>query len=108
MCAKSLQSRPSAHGVLQQGILEWVVVPSSRGLLDPRIEPTSYSVCYISRQILYHQSHLGILAFSHVTLAKHLTPGTPGPHLRGEMRSSETLVMRNDKHFKTGELISLA
>ena len=102
VCAKSLQSHPSVHGILQERILEWVVVPSSRGLPDPRIEPISYSVSCISRQVLYHQSYLGSLAFSHVSLAKHLTPGTPGPHLRGEMRSSETLVMRNDKHFKTG------
>ena len=76
--------------------------PPPGDLPDPRIELASYSVSFISRQVLYHQSHLGSLVFSHVTLAKHLTPGTPGPHLRGEMKSSETLIMRNDKHFKTG------
>ena len=31
----------SVHGILQARILEWVVMPSSRGLSDPRIEPVS-------------------------------------------------------------------
>ena len=54
MCAKLLQSCPtlcdptncslpgfSLHGVLQTSILEWVTMPSSRDLPNPRIEPTS-------------------------------------------------------------------
>ena len=28
------------HGILQARILEWVAMPSSRDLLNPRIEPT--------------------------------------------------------------------
>ena len=32
----------SVHRILQARILEWVATPSSRGLLDPGIEPTSY------------------------------------------------------------------
>ena len=52
-CAKSLQSCPtlcvrmdrglpgsSVLGILQARILEWVVMPSSRDLPDPRVEPT--------------------------------------------------------------------
>ena len=31
----------SAHGILQAGTLELVAMPSSRGLLDPGIEPES-------------------------------------------------------------------
>ena len=31
----------SVRGILQAGILEWVAVPSSRGLPHPRIEPAS-------------------------------------------------------------------
>ena len=54
MRAKSLQSCPSlcdpvdcsppgssVHGTLQATILEWVVMPCSRGSSQPRIEPTS-------------------------------------------------------------------
>ena len=32
---------PSARGILQARILEWVAMPSSRDLPDPRIEPAS-------------------------------------------------------------------
>ena len=31
----------SVHGILQARILEWVAMPSSRDLPDPRIEPVS-------------------------------------------------------------------
>ena len=31
----------SVHGILQARILEWVAIPSFRGLPDPRIEPRS-------------------------------------------------------------------
>ena len=34
-------SDSSVHGILQAGILEWVAIPFSRGLPDPRIEPRS-------------------------------------------------------------------
>ena len=29
----------SVHGILQAGILEWVAMPSARGLPDPGIKP---------------------------------------------------------------------
>ena len=32
-------SGPSVHGILQARILEWVAMPSSRGSLNPGIEP---------------------------------------------------------------------
>ena len=31
----------SVYGILQARILEWIVIPCSRDLPDPRIEPTS-------------------------------------------------------------------
>ena len=53
VCAKSLQSCPtlcdpmdcrppssSLHGILQARILEWVAMPFSRDLPDPKIRPT--------------------------------------------------------------------
>ena len=53
-CAKSLQSGPTlcdpmdhiqpgsfVHGILQGRILEWVAMPSSRGLPEPGIKSTS-------------------------------------------------------------------
>ena len=65
--AKLLQSYPtlcdpldcnppgsSVHGILQARILEWVVMPSSRGPSQPRDwTHVSYVFC-IGRQILYH------------------------------------------------------
>ena len=67
MCAQSLQSCPTlwdpmdfgppgscAHGILQEGILEWVAMPSSRGSPDPRIELVClFFVSCIGRQVLY-------------------------------------------------------
>ena len=54
MCAKSFQLCPtlcdamdhslpgfSVHGILQERVLEWVAMPSSRGSSDPGIEPES-------------------------------------------------------------------
>ena len=72
VCAKSLQScltlcdpidcsPPGSpiHGNLQAGILEWVTMPSSRGSSQPRDRNClSYIFC-VSRQVLYHQCHLG-------------------------------------------------
>ena len=34
----------TVHGILQARILEWVVMPSSRGSSQPRIEPMSPSL----------------------------------------------------------------
>ena len=54
----------SVHGILQARILEWVAMPSPRGSSRPRDLPTqglnltSYVSC-ISRQVLYHECHLG-------------------------------------------------
>ena len=45
----------SVHGILQARILEWVAIPFSRDLPDPKIELGS-SHC---RQILYHLRHHG-------------------------------------------------
>ena len=55
MCAKSFHLCPtlcdpmdrsltgfSVHGILQERILEWVAMPSSRGSSDPGMEPTSF------------------------------------------------------------------
>ena len=72
MHAKSLQSclilcdpidcsppGSSVHGILQARILESVAMPSSRGSSQPRDGVhVSYISC-ISRQVLYHQHHLG-------------------------------------------------
>ena len=41
----------SAHGILQARILEWIVIPFSRGSSQPRDQTC---VSYIGRQILYH------------------------------------------------------
>ena len=71
-CAKSFQScltpcdlmgcSPpgfSAHGILQAGILEWVVVSSSRGSSRHRDQTRiSYIFC-IGRWVLCHWCHLG-------------------------------------------------
>ena len=37
-------SGSSAHGILQERILEWVAMPSSRGSSRPRDQPTSPSL----------------------------------------------------------------
>ena len=71
-CAKSLQSRPtlcyprdrsppgsSVHDILQANILEWVVMPSSRGSSQPRDKTCLSHVSCIGRQVLYHQLCLG-------------------------------------------------
>jgi len=42
---------PSAYGILQARVLEWVVVPSPRGSFQPRDQT---HVSWISRWILYH------------------------------------------------------
>ena len=45
----------SVHGILQARILQWVAMPSSRGLPDPGIKLTSHASC-IGRQVLYHSA----------------------------------------------------
>ena len=44
----------SVHGILQARILEWVVIPSSRGSSWPRDETWISCTSCNSRQILYH------------------------------------------------------
>ena len=48
----------SVHGILQARILEWVLMPSSRGSSQPRDRTLVSDVSCIGRQILYHQCHL--------------------------------------------------
>ena len=48
----------SVHGILQARILEWVTMPSSNRD-DSGIEPESLTSTCLSRQVLYHQHHLG-------------------------------------------------
>ena len=45
---------PFVHGLLQGGILEWVVMPFSKDLAHPGIKPTSLYVSCSGRQVLYH------------------------------------------------------
>ena len=67
MCTKSFQlcltlcdpmeySLPgsSVHGILQARILEWVVVPSSKGSSHARDQTHIYYIYCIFRQLLYH------------------------------------------------------
>ena len=59
----------SAHGILQARILEWVAMPSSRGLSQPRDQThVSYVFC-IGRQVLYHYRHLRSPGYSPATAA---------------------------------------
>ena len=49
----------SVHEILQARILEWIVMPSSRGSFLPR-DPTDVSyVSHMGRRVLYHYHHLG-------------------------------------------------
>ena len=48
----------SVHGILQARILEWIVMPSSRGSSWPRDWTCLSSVSCISWRILYHWCHL--------------------------------------------------
>jgi len=73
MGAKSLQSCPtlcdamdcslsgsSVHEILEAKILEWVVVPSSRCISDPRIStPPPPAISCFDMQVLHNQCHLG-------------------------------------------------
>ena len=53
---------PLSMGILQARILEWVVMPSSRGSSQPRDGTCVSYVSCIGRQVLYHKCHLGILS----------------------------------------------
>ena len=72
--AQSLQSCPafcdpmdcslpgsSVHGILQAGILEWVVMPSSRESSQPRDQTHNSYISCIGRWVLYHYRNLGSL-----------------------------------------------
>ena len=56
--------------ILQARILEWVAVPFSRGSSNSGIEPGSPAY----RQILYHLSHQGSLAFFVCLFLTYLKP----------------------------------
>ena len=47
----------SVNGILQARILEWVVIPFSRGPSWPKDE--THHICVSCRQILYHLNHQG-------------------------------------------------
>ena len=77
VCPQSLQSCPtlcdpmdcsppdsSVHGLLQARILEWVVMPSSRGSSQPRDRTHICLHLLKCRQILYPPSHLGSLTLA--------------------------------------------
>ena len=50
---------PSAHGILQARLLEWVAVPSSRASSWPRDQTYHSYTSYIGRQVPYHSHQLG-------------------------------------------------
>ena len=49
----------SAHGILQERILEWVAISSSRGSFRPRDRTWISYVSCIGRQVPYHWCYLG-------------------------------------------------
>ena len=50
-------SGSSVHGILQEGILEWVAMPSSGGSSQPRDWTLISHVSWIGRRVLYHLHH---------------------------------------------------
>ena len=44
----------SLHGILQAGILEWVVIPFSRGSCDSSNRTRIFYISHIGKQVLYH------------------------------------------------------
>ena len=50
---------PSVHGIFQARILEWVVMPSSRGSSWPRAQTCISCVSYSGRWVLYHYTTWG-------------------------------------------------
>ena len=97
--AESLQSCPtlcdpmncslsgsSVHGILQERILEWVAMPSSRGSSRPRDQTCISYISCIGRQFLYHKSHLESLYISssvHGILQKRILKWVAIPFSRG-------------------------
>ena len=60
LCSRMNSSPPGScvHGILQERILEWAAMPSSRGSAQPK---DGTHVCYvpcIGRWVLYHEHHL--------------------------------------------------
>ena len=83
----------SVPGILQARILEWIVLPFSRGSSQPRDRTqVSYVPC-ISRQVLYHEGHLGsrvgflcmqaMLLQSYLTLCDPTDCSLPGSSVHG-------------------------
>ena len=60
LCDPTDHSPPdsSVHGILQERILEWFAIPSSRGSSQSRDQTYISYVSCIDRWVLYHQSHL--------------------------------------------------
>ena len=54
----------SVHGILQQSILEWVAISSSRGSSRPRDPTCVFYISCIGRWILYHYSLLSWFSIS--------------------------------------------
>ena len=61
LCNSMDRSPPdsSVHGILQPRILEWVVMPSSRGSFQPRDQNHTSHISSTGRQVPYHQCDLG-------------------------------------------------
>ena len=66
LCDPMDRSPPSSsvHGILQARILEWLVMPSSRGSSQSRDQTCISYVSCTGRQALYHYCHLGSLIYS--------------------------------------------
>ena len=47
----------SAYGILQERILEWVILPSSRGSSQPRDRTCVSYISCIGRRVLYQLSY---------------------------------------------------
>ena len=62
----------SVHGLLQTGIVEWVAMPSSRGIFPSQGSNPGLPHC---RQILYRLSHQGSPQSPEAIVAKLRTPG---------------------------------
>ena len=58
----------SVHGILQEGILKWVAMPSSRGSSKPRDQTRVSYVSCIGRWVLQHQCHLGSPWYVHMCI----------------------------------------
>ena len=52
-------SSSSVHGILQARVLEWVTVPSSRGIFSTQGWNGFSCVSCIGKRVFYHQCHLG-------------------------------------------------